>query len=85
MDDVPIERVTPGGKRSLYEIFKQPLKDMEFRKLPVFGAAFNGAVQFLNSYFPYYFTNQVHLSLSLIALWIGISNLGCFASATIGD
>jgi MFS family permease len=63
------------------ETIRRPLRDPEFRKLLWFGAAFNGATQVASSYFPYYFTKNLGLPLSWVALWGGLLNLGCFLAA----
>jgi hypothetical protein len=81
--DVPLpDAAAPGRPRPLREILREPLGDPEFRRLLRFGAAFNGAMQLASSYFPYYFTRELRIPMSQIALWSALANLGCFLSAT---
>jgi hypothetical protein len=79
--DVPVENISEKRFRSFREIFGLPLKDRAFRKFLLFGVAFNGALQFSASYFPYYFTSELHIPMSYFAFWSGISSLGCFLAS----
>lgn len=79
--DVPHERTPQSQTRSLRDLFARPLKDRKFRNFLLFGVAFNGALQFSGSYFPYYFTRELHIPMSYFALWSGIASLGCFLTS----
>jgi hypothetical protein len=79
--DVPVERPSNEHPRSLKELFGTPFKDRGFRKFLLYGVAFNGSLQFAGSYFPYYFTKELHLPMSYFALWSGIASLGCFLAS----
>ncbi|MEO5970186.1 MAG: MFS transporter [Bdellovibrionia bacterium] len=79
--DVPVERMPNEQSRSFRELFRTPFKDPGFRKFLLYGVAFNGSLQFAGSYFPYYFTKELHLPMSYFALWSGIASLGCFLTS----
>jgi hypothetical protein len=79
--DVPYQKPQLLHRASFSTILRKPLSDPQFREFLLFGAQFNGAIQIANSYFPYYFTKELHFSMSTIALWTGISNFGCFIAA----
>ncbi len=80
--DVRIRKhVKQSSPRPLIEIFIEPFRSAEFRKVVLFGAAFNGVIQFAGPYFPYYFTKELHISMSTVALWAVISNSGCLLTA----
>jgi MFS family permease len=61
----------------------EPLQDASFRRVLIFGAAFNGAVQLTGPFFPYYFTKELGIPMSSIALWTVMTQIGGFASAAL--
>jgi Na+/melibiose symporter-like transporter len=79
--DVPRERTVEAHPRSFQEIILIPLRDREFRKLLIFGALFNGALQLPGPYFPYYFTSKLHIAMSSVVIWTALQSLGIFASS----
>jgi len=79
--DFPILRSVEHSRRSLIKILKEPVLDPDFREFLFFGAAFNGVIQLCGSYYPYYFTKELHIPMSTIAFWIGITNLGSFCAS----
>ncbi len=64
-----------------FEAILEPLSDAAFRRVLVFGACFNGAVQLTGPYFPYYFTKELGIPMSSIALWTVMTQIGGFLSA----
>jgi MFS family permease len=80
--DVPHERLAHAQARSFKEIILIPVRDKEFRKLLIFGTVFNGALQICGPYFPYYFTNRLHISMSSVAIWTALQYIGIFASSS---
>ncbi len=81
VSDVPLRRPAGWKPRRISEIVGEPLADPEFRRLLKFGAAYTGAMQLASSYFPYYFTRELGIPMSSVAIWGGLSNLGCFIAA----
>jgi MFS family permease len=59
----------------------EPLRDRRFRGIVLYGAAFNGALQLASSYFPYYFTREMHFPMSQVAFWTVLNNIGCLLAA----
>ena len=56
--------------------FLKPLRDPRFRVVLVLWPLFNGVVQIMGPFFPYFFTREVEVSMSRIALWILVGNVG---------
>ncbi len=52
-----------------------------FGRIVIFGAAFNGAIQLAGPYFPYYYTRDLAIPMSWIAVWATLTNLGCLLAA----
>jgi len=75
--DVKISTSVADRKLDLWA----PLRDPRFRDVLFFGAMFHGAIQLAGPYFPYYFTKELGIPMSSIALWITLTNLGCFIAA----
>jgi hypothetical protein len=77
--DAPADPVAarPVSARSMLE----PLRDPGFRRVLVFGACFQGAIQLASPYWPYYFTRELHIPMALVATWIMLGSLGSFAAA----
>jgi MFS family permease len=59
----------------------EPLRNERFRSLVIFGSVFNGAVQMAGPFFPYYFTRELHLSMSTISFWTILTHLGWFSAS----
>lgn len=60
---------------------REAWSNVRFRRLVIFGAAFNGAVQLAGPYFPFYFTHDVHIPMSVVAMWTVLTNLGYLVAA----
>jgi len=56
--------------------FLKPLRDPRFRVVLVLWPLLNGVVQIMGPFFPYFFTREVGVPMSRIALWIMVSNVG---------
>ena len=56
--------------------FLKPLRDPRFRVVLVLWPLLNGVVQVMGPFFPYFFTSEVGVPMSRIALWIMVSNVG---------
>ncbi len=56
--------------------FLKPLRDPRFRVVLVLWPLLNGVVQIMGPFFPYFFTSEVGVPMSRIALWILLGNLG---------
>lgn len=56
--------------------FLKPLRDPRFRVVLVLWPLLNGVVQIMGPFFPYFFTSEVEVSMSRIALWILVGNVG---------
>lgn len=85
MSAKPLLRAEAAGAarrhRTIAEIFGPPLRDPQFRLILLFGASFNGALQIAGPYFPYYFTKELQIPMSSVALWTMLINLGCVLAA----
>lgn len=68
-------------RRSFIEAFREPLRDREFMRVALFGAAFNGVIQMAGPYFPYYFTRDLQIPMSQVAIWMLVATAGCLASS----
>jgi MFS family permease len=60
---------------------KEPLRDPKFRRVIVFSASFNAAIQLAGPYFAYYFTKELGIGMSSVATWAMATNLGAFTAA----
>jgi len=69
--------------RDFWKSCMAPLRDPKFRPILIFGSAFNGALLISGPYFSYYFTSELKVPMSTIAVWGIITNLGCFLSAPV--
>ena len=58
-----------------------PFRDIKFRKVLVFGALFNFAIQLAGPFFPYYFTKELNIPMSLVAIWNVVTNIGVLMAA----
>jgi MFS family permease len=56
--------------------FLKPLRDPRFRVVLVLWPLLNGVVQIIGPFFPYFFTREVGVPMSRIALWIMVGNVG---------
>ena len=56
--------------------FLKPLRDPRFRVVLVLWPLLNGVVQIMGPFFPYFFTGEVGVPMSRIALWIMLGNVG---------
>ncbi len=56
--------------------FLKPLRDPRFRVVLVLWPLLNGVVQIMGPFFPYFFTREVGVPMSRIALWIMVGNVG---------
>ena len=66
---------------SFMESIQEPLRDPEFMRFATVAAVFNGSVQLASPYFPYYFTRELGIPMSSVALWTTLSSVGAFAAA----
>jgi len=84
--DISLPRRTSAAKeRGVVGSFLEPLEDRRFRNLLLYAALFNGALQLGGPYFPYYFTKDLKIPMDLVAIWMVLTNVGCFvASAAWG-
>lgn len=77
---VPRERPEPSAagpaQPGFFETIRAPLRDRRFRNFVLFGALYNGAVQIAGPYFPYYYTKELHIPMSQVALWAMLANFG---------
>ncbi len=67
-------------KQFIFQQFAEAFKNPEFTQLLLFGSLFNGSMQLASSYYPYYFTKELHIPMGIVALWVAISNIGAFIS-----
>lgn len=74
--DIPLEAPV---KRSFREIILEPLRNERFKEALILGATFHGALQLAGPYFPYFFTHELKISMSWVAIWAALSSLGCLA------
>jgi predicted MFS family arabinose efflux permease len=70
----------PEARQRVGPIF-EPLSSPAFRRLFVGAAVFNGSVQLAGPYFPYYFTRELGISMSEIAIWGALTGLGSVLTA----
>jgi len=63
-------------QRPFLESVMEPLRDAGFRRVILFGTVFQGAVLLAGTYFPYYFTKELGIPMSYIAVWAMLANLG---------
>jgi MFS family permease len=68
----PRSSVTAFEKRE----FLKPLRDPRFRVVLVLWPLLNGSLQIMGPFFPYFFTREVGVSMSRIAIWILLGNVG---------
>lgn len=54
----------------------KPLRDPRFRVVLVLWPLLNGMVQLMGPFFPYFFTREIGVPMSRIALWITVGNVG---------
>lgn len=71
----------PASPRSAAVAFEakellKPLRDRRFRVVLVLWPLLNGVVQIMGPFFPYFFTSEVGVPMSRIAIWIMIGNVG---------
>jgi hypothetical protein len=71
----------PKTAGDFVEWIRGPLRDPGFRGVVIYGAAFNGVMQLASPYFPYYFTKELGFSMSQIAFWTVLTNIGCVVAA----
>lgn len=74
----------PGGRqppRPMREMCLEPFRDRAFRPVLVFIAVFNGAMQMAGPFFPYYFTKELRISMSTVAIWTLLTNVAAFVAA----
>ncbi len=74
-------KYTPRRTQSFLESIQEPLHDPEFMRFATIAAAFNGSIQLASPYFPYYFTRELGIPMSSVALWTTLSSVGAFATA----
>lgn len=67
--------------RPLARVFFEPLGDEAFVRVLVFSAGFNGAIQLAGSYFPYYFTKELGIPMSYVAVCVTLTNVGAFLAS----
>jgi hypothetical protein len=77
LDDRSIPEQAPGW----IETIRKPLKNRAFRQLVIFNTAFQFSIQIAGPFFPYYFTKELHISMSSVAFWTLLTNVGWFISA----
>lgn len=75
---VPDVRSIEVSRRSLRQTLLEPLKNQRFKQALILGATFHGAIQLAGPYFPYFFTHELRLPMSLVAIWTALTSLGCF-------
>ncbi len=80
VEDAPAVKSLTGV--SFWDALKEPWADLPFRNLVIFGAVFNFAVQFVGPFFPYYFTKELHIPMSLVSLWIVLVVAGSFVTSS---
>ncbi len=56
--------------------FLTPLRDSRFRAVLVLWPLLNGSLQLMGPFFPYFFTREVGVPMSRVALWILLGNVG---------
>jgi MFS family permease len=56
--------------------FLRPLRDPRFRVVLVLWPLLNGMVQIMAPFFPYFFTSEIGVPMSRVALWIMLGNVG---------
>ncbi|MBI3534126.1 MAG: MFS transporter, partial [Deltaproteobacteria bacterium] len=66
---------------SVFDSIKEILKQKNYRNLLIFFALFNGMIQMVGPYFPYYFTKELKISMSQVAFWAMLANAGYFFTA----
>jgi hypothetical protein len=66
------------SQMSFQERYMAPLHDPKFVPVLCFGTAFNGAMQIATSYFPYYFTHELHISMSSVVGWAVLTSVASF-------
>jgi Na+/melibiose symporter-like transporter len=81
-----VRRPSVSSTRATQEPMKfaqllEPLQNERFRSLILFGSVFNGTVQMAGPFFPYYFTRELHLSMSTVSFWTILTNVGWFAAS----
>ncbi|MEK6706183.1 MAG: MFS transporter [Bdellovibrionota bacterium] len=63
------------------DLFRKPFSNPDFCRLLLFWAMFNGATSIAGPYFPYYFTKELGISMSAVAFWTMMANLGCLLAS----
>ena len=56
--------------------FLTPLGDLRFRTVLILWPLLNGSLQIMGPFFPYFFTREVGVPMSRIAIWILLGNVG---------
>ena len=56
----------------------EPFRHPRFRAVLLFGSFYFAAVMFVGPFFSYFFTRDLKLSMSEVALWAVCSNVACF-------
>ncbi|MGK5086770.1 MFS transporter [Bdellovibrionota bacterium FG-2] len=74
--------VEPLQGVSFRDALKEPWANRPFRNLVFFGALFNFSVQFVGPFFPYYFTKELHIPMSLVSLWTVLVVVGSFVTSS---
>ena len=74
----PLFHLRPAHRRCALKKkeFLKPLRDPRFRVVLVLWPLLNGVVQIIGPFFPYFFTREVGVPMSRIALWIMVGNVG---------
>ncbi len=66
---------------SIWNSIREILRDLPFKNLLIFWAILNGVIQMTGPFFPYYFTKDLKIPMSRVALWIVIANSGYLLTA----
>lgn len=74
----PRAEVSATGFRAAW---RELLSGTQYGRIVLFGAAFNGAIQLAGPYFPYYYTRDLAIPMSWVAVWATLTNLGCLVAA----
>jgi hypothetical protein len=70
-----------GAQSSAIGALAEPFRDARFRRVLLFGATFQGAMQLASPYFAYYFTKELHIPMGWVAFCSVLANVGCFLAA----
>lgn len=71
-----------GPRRAPLAAYREALANREFRNILIANAAFNATILLAGPYIPYYFTKELSIPMSSVALWAVLTNVGAFFAAS---